>query len=422
MRCLAITLPALLCCAWGSTTLAGEQAEPASLEALAARPSLLEGPGSPKEALRAYGVTADISVTQFYQGLVSGEGNKGWEYGSKGDAVITLDGARLGLWKGLCINIHEEGVWGRSVSEQSDGFILPVNTALALPKLGGYDNDTSFLVTQKFGEQVSVTVGKFNMLDAAAKTPLVGGGGLNTFQHVAFALPVSGITPPYLVGASVTVTTEPVVLNLLVYDPRNAQDWNVATSPFEKGEATSLSATFPVMIAGLQGYQGLRGIYSTLKGVDLADIPQLILPPGDRIIDTKQGYWFLAYSFQQYLWQSKDDPKHGWGIFGRYSTSDGNPNPIHQSWYLGIGGSSFIPERDLDLWGIGYFQYRFSDDLKNSLAVLEMPLKDESGLEAFYNLAVTPWLRWTANVEYIQPSSGYHSAAVFIGMRSQIKF
>ncbi len=54
--------------------------------------------------------------------------------------------------------------------------------------------------------------------------------------------------------------------------PRNAQDWNVVTSPFQKGETTSLSATFPVKIGGLTGYQGLRGVY-------LADIPRLILPP-----------------------------------------------------------------------------------------------------------------------------------------------
>jgi hypothetical protein len=74
----------------------------------------------------------------------------------------------------------------------------------------------------------------------------------------------------------------------------------------------------------------LRGTYSTLEGVDLANIPQLNLPPGDQIISTKQGYWHLAYSFQQYLWQSMDDPKQGWGLFGRYTMSDGNPNPTSE--------------------------------------------------------------------------------------------
>ena len=86
MRYLSVTLSALLFCVWGPAVLADEQGGPASLDALAARPSLLDGPGGAKETLKAYGITANISVTQYYQGLVSGEGNKGGEYGSKGDA------------------------------------------------------------------------------------------------------------------------------------------------------------------------------------------------------------------------------------------------------------------------------------------------------------------------------------------------
>jgi porin len=202
MRYTTRTLSALLWCAWSSATLADEQLDRASLAALTARPSLLEVPGGPKEALRADGVTADIAVTQIYQGLVSGDGGKRWEYGGKGDAMITLDGAKLGLWNGCSINVHQEGVWGRSANELGEGMILPVNAALAFPKLGGYDTDTSILLTQNFGEGASVTVGKFNMMDVVAKTPLIGGGGLNTFQHIAFAMPVSGVTPPYLVGVN----------------------------------------------------------------------------------------------------------------------------------------------------------------------------------------------------------------------------
>ena len=57
--------------------------------------------------------------------------------------------------------------------------MLPVNTALAFPTLGGYDYDLSLVVTQAFSENTTLSVGKFNMLDAAAKTPLLGGGGLD---------------------------------------------------------------------------------------------------------------------------------------------------------------------------------------------------------------------------------------------------
>ena len=62
-------------------------------------------------------------------------------------------------------------------------------TALALPLLGGTPTDLSLTATQSFGSNVSVTAGKFNMLDAAARTPIMGGGGETTFWNTAFAAP-----------------------------------------------------------------------------------------------------------------------------------------------------------------------------------------------------------------------------------------
>lgn len=113
-------------------------------------------------------MNTDFSLTQFYQGLVFGDGDKSWQYGGKGDALVTFDGAKLGLWHRFYVTLHEEAVWGEDVNDQGDGSLLPVNTALAFPRLGGFERDTSLVVTQNFGEQVSLSVGKFNMLDAYA--------------------------------------------------------------------------------------------------------------------------------------------------------------------------------------------------------------------------------------------------------------
>ena len=85
-----------------------------------------------------------------------------------------------------------------------------MNTAWAWPTAGDKDKDTSIIVTQKFGDQVSVTVGKFNMLDQAYKTPIRGGGGYDEFMNIAPTAPVTGIIPPYLLGGNLTIKTEPV--------------------------------------------------------------------------------------------------------------------------------------------------------------------------------------------------------------------
>ena len=178
------------------------------------------------------------------------------------------------------MSAHLEQNFGQSANELGAGAILPVNTALAFPTLGGTTTDLSLIVTQKFGDAVSISLGKFNMLDVAARTPLMGGGGETTFWNIGLAAPVSGVTPPYILGGIATVNTAPATFTLMVYDPRNAQDPDVIAHPFSQGTTTSLSAKIPVTLFGLTGYQTLRGVYSTAEGFNFDDAPQLILPPG----------------------------------------------------------------------------------------------------------------------------------------------
>lgn len=384
------------------------------------QPSILGYPGGLKDSLRDAGVDLTVNYTQFYQGLVGGEGNKDWESGGKTDVLATFDGQKLGLWSGLYISAHAEFINGGNVLFQGDGSVLPINTALAFPTLGGYDFDLSLVLTQIFSEHTTLSVGKINVIEAAAKTPLVGGGGLTTFFNLGLAAPASGVTPPYILGGILSHSTDFATFKLMAYDPRSAQNDEVLEHAFEDGVTTSLSVTVPVTIGGKQGYQGVRAVYSTLTGTDFRDIPDLILPGGTENIGEIDGYWFGAYSFQQYLVQDEKDPSRGWGIFGQVAISDGNPNPFGWSAFLGIGGSSLLPYRPRDTFGVAYFYYGFSDELQEGLAELNYELGDESGVEAFYNVAVTPWLDVTADGQVIWPADG-DETAYFLGLRAQFK-
>ncbi|MEQ1718676.1 MAG: carbohydrate porin [Hyphomicrobium sp.] len=386
------------------------------------RATLLDGDGGPKDALRRHGISTEVWLSQYYQGMASGTGPHDFEYGGKVDAFVTLDGAKLGLWQGLYVNIHQEWIYGDDVNNRG-GTLLPVNTALALPNIGGFEHDTSIIVTQIFSEQVSLTAGKFNMQDVLAKVPLIGGGGVDTFMNTGLALPITGITPPYVLGANLTVKTEPAVFSFFVYDPRNAQSWDVIENPFADGTVVLGSVTVPIKPFGLSGFQVFKAAFSTQDGLDLADVPELFLPPeAEAVAGRNDGRWFLSYGFQQYLYQNADDPRQGWGIFGQVAASDGNPNPIEMSFLGGVGGSSPIPGRALDRWGIAYFRYNISDDLIDGLNTLGIQLRDEEGVEAYYNLAVTPWFRVTGDVQYISPVRKDRDDAVFLGLRSQVKF
>lgn len=383
---------------------------------------LLDPLGGPRDQLRARGISIDGSITHFYTGFLSGDGRKIGASGAKADAFLTLDSEKLGLWKGFSVSLHQEWNIGQDSNSTGAGVLTPPNTAMAFPRLGGYDHDTSIVVSQTFSEALSVSAGKINVIERAARTPLVGGGGLETFSNMAVAAPLSGVTPPYLLGAIAAYKTSPAIFTLMIYDPRNAQDPKVLRQPFRDGVTTSLAMTVPVKVSGLQGFYGIRGVYSTKSGFNLQELPALLLPPASRDSLQKNGYWYASLSAQQYLWQDPANPGRGWGFFADLGLSDGNPNAFHWHLIAGLGGASPLQGRPLDRWGIAYFKYGLSDDLKRGLRTYGISIRNEQGIEAFYNLAVTPWLRITANVQWIDTYSADRTSATYAGLRTQVKF
>ncbi len=287
--------------AWGQATGDGNavsrSAGPAGMS-LRDRPTLLDGPGSPKETLRQYGLDLDLSLTQFYQGLVAGDGSEEWQYGGKVDLVARLNGDKLGLWPGFSVNVHHEIVYGKNVNNLGDGSLLPINTALTFPENGTMGSDTSLSLTQTLGARVSLSFGKFNMLDAASRTPLLGGGGIDTFQNVNLAAPVSGLVPPYIFGGSIALKTAPAAISLFAYDPRSAQNRTGFEDAFADGVTTMMNVTVPITLAGRTGYQGFKGIYSTKEGTNLSDVPELLLPPeAAGAVATKQRFVLFRLLF-----------------------------------------------------------------------------------------------------------------------------
>jgi len=394
----------------------------ASENGLFSRPSLLDGPGSPKAWLRVRGIIVDGSLTHFFQGLASGDGDQDIQSGGKGDILLALDGHKLGLWRGLFMNMHGELIYGDDANSQGDGSVIPVNTALAFPQLGGSDEELSLTLTQQFDERTLLTLGKFNMLDAAARTPLIGGGGLDTFMNLGLAAPISGVTPAYILGGLLSHRADVASFSLFVYDPHSAQDSDVLKNPFDDGVTLSLSMTVPTQLWGDTSIHRIRGVYSTQDGIDLRDIPQLKLPPeAGSELGTRSGYWFFSYAFQHFLFQDDADSSRGWGVFGQFGMSDGNPNPVEWSSFIGIGGTSPLSGRDHDRFGLAYFRYSLSNDLVDGLRPV-ISLEDEQGIEAYYSYAVAPWLKITANMQVIDPAFSDNDRAVFLGLRTQVKF
>jgi porin len=378
--------------------------------------------GGSRDRLQEQGLSFTSRLSQFVQGMTAGDGEHNFRYGGKFDLGVRADLAALGFWDGLSLTAEFEYNFGNSVNGRG-GTMVPVNTALAFPGIDGSDafDLTSFYFAQSFGSSANLLIGKINMIDAAAGKPFAGGAGIDSFWNTTFAAPPSGLVPPYMLGAILTVATPAAKYNLWVYDPLDCVNRSCLDAPFSEGVTVRGSVDIPVTIGGLPGHQGFVALYSTYDGTDLDSLDGLLLPnPDPASLNIKSDRYYFAYTFDQYLYQSPSNPAEGIGLFGQFGISDGNPTRLYWSAQLGLGGVGLIPGRSNDNWGVAYYYDALSGALKDSVGTVTT-LNDEQGLEIFYNFTVTPWLTIGADLQIIDPALA-DETAVFFGIRTVVEF
>jgi porin len=394
-------------------------------------PYALLGPGqlatdvrNLRECWAENGLTARFEYTQFYQGVVRGGLEQNSAYGSKFDKFFFLDGGKAGLWEGLFVDVHIEGRLGNSVNGNT-GALSAVNLPMLFPKPG---DDmiamTGFKITQALSENFAVFAGKINTLDGF-KGVFSGERGITGFQNMSFVFnPVFARTIPYSsLGAGAAVMHEgEAVASLAVFDAQNTPTQSGFNSFFSKGAVIFGDINIPISLRGLKGHQGLSATWSSRTYGSLDSSGYTVLPVQGIVLPGREtGSWSLAYRFDQYLYEDPCHPGRGWGMFGQYGISDGNPNPVRWFASAGVGGNSLLPGRGGDTFGTAYYFTGASSTLVNSLSPLA-PIGNEQGLEFFYNVEVTKWFRVTPDLQVIDPLRQRADPAVVTGVRAQVVF
>lgn len=371
--------------------------------------------GGVRSQLADSGVTFTLDFTQYLQSPVIGSGADGIYYGGRFDALVDIDTGKLGLWDGGGLHAHLEYRYGSAPSGQ--GQLWPVNTGLVLPLTGaGTIEASSLYLSQQLGD-VSVLIGKINVLDLLASNPFFGGWGTQRFMNVSFVAPPSGVLPPVIFGAIANVNLDPVTLTFQVFDPNDQSGNYWPNNLFADGVNFSAGATYATTISDRPTTFNLTGTYSTKEG---ADLNNFLLPP-DLQGGTRQGSFNIAVQFSHLLHQLPDNPREGWGVYFKGAIADGNPNIIQASAVGGIGGKGLFANRPDDRFGLGLFYWNFSGDLKSTLNPV-VDFGNEYGLEAYYSYAVTPWFHLTGDVQYVSPANQDFSDALFLGLRAGIRF
>ena len=364
--------------------------------------------GGFRNDLAAKGVTLDLSLTQVSQGVTGGGKSKEWEYGGRGQLLLNVDTQKLGLWPGGFLTVEVEGKYGQSANGHT-GALMPVNTNHIFP-LPGENlqlNVPQISFAQFLSHYGGVVFGKFDTTGGDANE-FAHGKGDKQFMNLAFGFnPCSLVAVPYsTLGAGIIIlpTKDPnaAIVSISALDSNGKPD----VSGFDglSGDHVSFAGEARVRIDffGLTGHQLVGGAYSNKQFASLDQSLRFIIE--NRTIERKTGTWAFFYNFDQYLYEPVKGSGKGVGVFGRFGISDGNPNPMHRFYSIGVGGSGVAPRRPLDSFGIGYYYIDVANPTLTGLLRTRKFLRDERGFEAYYNLAITPWLRLTPDIQVVTPA------------------
>ena len=356
--------------------------------------------------------------------MTSGGLRQTFPYGLKFDYFGTIEAEKLFGWEGLFINLHGESRFGQSVNRDT-GSLIPANFALEFPKpTGSASALTNLQVEQFLGPDFVVTFGKLNAADGVNIHPFLGGNGINRFMKEAFVLsPIYGHTIPYSTpgaGFSYLRENDPV-FTFLVLDSSGSPDTSGLSRMFRNGATMFASLRLPVTPFGLPGHQTLEMAFATGKFSPLTEDDYVILPhPGINSL-RRNGEYVITYGFDQFIVVDAENPNKGWGIFGNTSLANGQTNPIHWLLTLGAGGTSPLPGRTADSWGVGYYYLGTSSVLRDALRPVS-PVRNEQGFELYYNAAITNWFTLAADVQAIDPAQFDARSSFLFGLRAKIDF
>ncbi len=347
------------------------------------------------------GVEFEAVVSQFMQGVVSGGVERRLRYAGHGDYDMIIDFEKLGFCDRLELLLGAEHRFGETANLDT-GSVVPV---ALLPNLPEPETDhlalTKVRFTYKVADDFKLFFGKLDTLEYDTNE-FASGNGRDRFFSTAFNYnPIATRTIPFsTLGAGFNVMRDGNrLITVAVVNTEDTPTTVGFNELFADGVAMFAELRLPVEIGGLRGHQMVGGSWSTREYVSLRQDGRIEFP--DITINRRQGSWAVYWNADQYLWQDPCDPSRGWGVFGRAGISDGNPNPIR--WFLsfGVGGHSPFANREDDLFGIGWYYNGLSDEFGPILSNL---LNDGQGIELFYDIAITEYLRVAPDLQVVDPN------------------
>lgn len=399
--------------------------------------STLFGDAPGRQDLYEQGVTIDAQMTHVFQDISRGgpDSDPGARYSGLLDYGLTLDTGKLGLWSGGLVIANAQTSWGNSLFGAA-GNVAPVNFLSIYPS-GDGENDTilmEYYLVQALPWDLTLIAGRLNAANLLDRNRFAN-DPRKQFMNIGFNNQV-------LLGGFVSFSTyggivswkasENLAVSVAAYDPNDQPGDYASTDGFfdEVGLGAEIDVSWE--IDGLGGALRPLIVYKTENVVDFSNTRLLVenALAGRALPETTEN-WMVHVNFEQYLWKpdtaghapprTADDAfqARGVGIFGRFAYSPEDRNPYNIIVSGGIGGRGVLDGRPNDRFGVGVYWMQESGDVDNLVGGL---LRDEVGVEAYYNFAVTPWLNVSADAQWIEPGISNTDDELILGLRVNTRF
>jgi porin len=155
--------------------------------------------GGMRSSLGERGIDFEFRFNQYYQDVTEGGVRENGEYAGKLDYIVNVNGEKLGLWKGLFLNLHAEYQYGDTILDDA-GALAFNNTSLLYPVPEGTSTEvTGWSVTQglyqKGDTAVALTAGKIHIADLLNQAWPFLEMGKNGFMNYNVNVPAASIAP-----------------------------------------------------------------------------------------------------------------------------------------------------------------------------------------------------------------------------------
>lgn len=393
--------------------------------------------GGARGDLAEKGIQLTVDFTQFVQSVASGGKSSGTKYGGNLDYLLYIDLYRMNVLPGAMVKIRAQTRYGETANAIA-GPLLPVNTYGLFPLTTPLNEVvpitvTDLTYTQFLSEKFGVFVGKFDVLDGDPNE-FASGRGTTQFLDANFVFNAVGVlAAPLYSTLGFGVVWKPIEQVTVTSSIFNSKDSSTTSGFQDIGDGTTWSteAQFQYRIWDLPGGQNLTFVYAFDRS--FVDIGRFVFTPGQGIAPmTQNDTWAVLWSLWQYVWTEQPaeagaliDPTNGTqdleglGVFARVGFADHSTNPVPWSASVGVGGRGLIPKRDNDTCGIGYF----ASGIQETRLAGFMGAGDLSqGIEAYYNIAITPAAHLTFDLQWVEPAAPGVEPAVLLGARLDLTF